>query len=113
MTWQAQGYRAWFIQRLSAVYLLASLLFIVGYLFVNPVTNFEDWRSHFNSPVTNILVLLFFIAVMLHAWIGIRDVVIDYVHFAVARLVILILLWTSLMGLTIWVTYILFTLVEL
>ena len=113
MTWQAQGYRAWFIQRLSAVYLLGSLLFIVGFLFINPVVAFEDWRSHFNSPVTNILILLFFIAVMLHAWIGIRDVVIDYVHFAAARLFILILLWTSLMGMTIWVTYILFTLVEL
>lgn len=113
MTWQAQGYRAWFVQRLSAVYLLASLLFIIGFLFVNPVNSYEAWRSLFYSPITNILILLFFIAVMVHAWIGIRDVVIDYVHFAIVRLLILILLMTSLMSMTIWVTYILFTLVKL
>jgi len=113
MSWQAQGYRAWFVQRLSAVYLLGSILFIIGFLWFNPVTSFETWRSHFYSPITNILVLLFFIAIMVHAWIGIRDVVIDYVHCAIARLFILILLMTSLMGMTIWTTYILFTLVEL
>ena len=113
MSWQAQGYRAWFVQRLSAIYLLGSLLFIVGFLFVNPVHSFEEWRSHFYSPITNILVLLFFIAIMVHAWIGIRDIVIDYVHFAIVRLIILILLMTTLMGMTIWTTYILFTLVEL
>jgi len=113
MSWQAQGYRAWFVQRLSAIYLLGSLLFIVGFLFVNPVNSYEDWRSHFYSPITNILVLLFFIAIMVHAWIGIRDIVIDYVHSAIVRLIILILLMTALMGMTIWTTYILFTLVEL
>ncbi len=113
MSWQAQGFRAWFVQRLSAVYLLGSLLFIIGFLLFNPVTSYETWRSLFYSPITNILVLLFFIAVMVHAWIGIRDVVIDYVHFAMVRLLILILLMTFLMGMTIWVTYILFTLVKL
>jgi len=113
VSWQAQGYRAWFVQRLSAIYLLGSLLFIIGFLIVNPVNSYEDWRSHFYSPITNILVLLFFIAIMVHAWIGIRDIVIDYVHFAIARLIILILLMTALMGMTIWTTYILFTLVEL
>lgn len=113
MSWQAQGFRAWFVQRLSAVYLLASLLFIIVFLFINPVSSYEMWRSLFYSPVTNILVLLFFIAVMVHAWIGIRDVVIDYVHFAIARLFILILLMTFLMAMTIWITYILLTLVKL
>ena len=113
MSWQAYGYRAWFVQRLSAVYLLGSLLFIMGFLIVNPITSYEQWRSYFYSPITNILVLLFFIAIMVHAWIGIRDVVIDYVHNAIARLFILILLMTSLIGMTIWTTYILFALVEL
>lgn len=113
MSWQAHGYRAWFLQRLSAIYIVACLLFVIGFLLLNTITSFESWQSLFYSPVTNILVLLFFVAIMVHAWIGIRDVIIDYVHYAIARVLILNLLMLFLISMTIWISYILFTLVKL
>jgi len=113
MSWQAHGYRAWFLQRVSALYIVLCLLFIIGFVCISPVNSFEQWRSFFYSPVTNILILLFFIAIMVHAWIGIRDVVLDYVHSVVLRLIALNILMAFLISMSVWASYILFTLVKL
>ncbi len=113
MSWQAQGFRAWFLQRLSAIYIVWCLLVVIVGLFTGVITSFEEWRQLFSSPVVNILVLLFFIAIMVHAWVGIRDIVIDYVHYAAARLIALNLLMLFLISMSVWITYILLSLVEL
>lgn len=115
MSWQAHGYRAWFLQRLSAIYIVGCLLVVIGFLLFNSTAsiNLESWRSLFYSPLTNILVLLFFIAIMVHAWIGIRDIIIDYVHSAIARLLTLNLLMLFLISMAVWISYILFMLVKL
>ena len=113
MSWQAHGYRAWFLQRLSAIYIAGCLLFIIGFLLLNSIPTFDHWQSFFFSPVANILILLFFLAIMVHAWIGIRDVIIDYVHFPIIRVLVLNFLMLFLISMTLWITYILFTLVKL
>ncbi len=113
MSWQAHGFRAWFLQRVSAIYILVCLLVVMGVLFYNPVVSYAGWRALFTNLFTNILVLLFFIAIMVHAWIGVRDVVIDYVHHTIARLIVLNLVMALLISLSVWITYILFTLVKL
>ncbi|VAW95893.1 hypothetical protein MNBD_GAMMA23-1667 [hydrothermal vent metagenome] len=113
MSWQAQGFRAWFFQRLSAIYIVWCLLVVIVGLFTGAITSFDEWQHLFSSPVVNILVLLFFIAIMVHAWVGIRDIVIDYVHYAAARLIVLNLLMLFLISMSVWITYILLSLVEL
>jgi len=113
MSWQASGYRAWFLQRLSAIYIVACLFVVIGFLLFNSISSFYSWQSLFYAPVTNILVLLFFIAIMVHAWVGIRDVILDYVHNAIARVLMLNLLMLFLISMAVWVSYILFTLVKL
>lgn len=113
MSWQAHGYRAWFLQRLSAIYIVCSLLFVMGFILFNNITSFTSWQGLFFFPVTNVLILLFFIAIMVHAWIGIRDVIIDYVHNAIVRVLVLNLLMLFLISMSVWVSYVLFMLVKL
>ncbi|MBN4080479.1 succinate dehydrogenase, hydrophobic membrane anchor protein [Beggiatoa alba] len=113
MSWQAHGFRAWLVQRLSAAYIALCLLVVIICLFCSTSPPFETWQGLFASPAVNILVLLFFIAIMLHAWVGIRDVVMDYVHSALVRFITLILLMLFLMSMSVWIAYILFTLVKL
>ena len=113
MSWQANGFRAWFLQRLTAIYIVWCLLVVMIGLSTNTITSFQQWIFLFSSPIVNILVLLFFIAIMVHAWVGIRDIVIDYVHCTAARLLLLNLLMLFLISLSVWITYILLTLVKL
>jgi len=113
MSWQAHGFRAWFLQRLSAIYVVWCLLVIIIGLFSNTISSFESWKNLFSSPLVNIPILLFFLAIMVHAWVGIRDIVIDYVHYAAARLIVLNLLMVFLISMSFWITYILLSLVKL
>ena len=99
----SSGLRAWMIQRISAVYLAGFLIFVFLYLLFYPLHSYIAWRDWVAHPVVNISIGLFFIALLLHAWIGMRDVVLDYVKPFVLRLLVLIGVAMTLIAMGVWV----------
>ncbi len=83
------GTRAWLLQRLSAVYLLGFTIYVLVKLAVAAPQNYDAWRGWLSGGGTEVAVLLFFVALLLHSWIGLRDVILDYVHPLGARLAVL------------------------
>lgn len=59
------------------------------------------------SPGVSIATVIFFAALFLHTWVGVRDVVMDYVHPIALRVSALALLGFSLMAMAAWVVRIL------
>ena len=49
-----------------------------------------------------IATLVFVVAILLHAWVGIRDVIIDYVWHAAARVTVLSLVALGLVACGLW-----------
>ncbi len=82
------GFSAWLIQRLSAVYLLLFILFAVVVLLMNDV-NDQIWRQWFTISWVKLAVLLFGLSLLLHAWVGLRDIILDYTHPLGLRLLLL------------------------
>ncbi len=82
------GFSAWLIQRLSAVYLLLFILFAVVVLLMNDV-NDQIWRQWFTIRWVKLAVLLFGLSLLLHAWVGLRDIILDYIHPLGLRLLLL------------------------
>jgi len=113
MTWRAQGMRAWLLQRLSAVYLAVYIIGSVVLFSLCTPENYSAWRDTFAHPVMNIASLLFFVALMVHAWVGVRDILIDYVHPVMLRFVLMNALMFALLSMGIWITFILFTVIKL
>jgi succinate dehydrogenase / fumarate reductase membrane anchor subunit len=113
MSWRAQGMRTWILQRLTALYLFAYLVAFGIYLASRPIADYADWHSRFTEPLANIATLLFFYALILHAWIGVRDILIDYVHHSSLRLVLWALISLVLVIMAIWVSMLLFSMVNL
>ncbi len=74
------GTRAWLLQRLTALYLLGFTVYVLVRLAVGAPASYEAWRGWLSGAGVEIAVLLFFVALLAHSWIGLRDVVIDYVH---------------------------------
>lgn len=101
------GIRAWILQRLTAVYMLGYLLFLAGALARYAPDGYPAWRGMLSVPLISSATLLFFTALLVHAWVGIRDVILDYVRPAVMRLALLALLGLWLVGLGIWVARVL------
>lgn len=101
------GLRAWLMQRLSALYLALYTLFLSGYLLLSPPNHYLAWLGFVAHPLNAVLLGLFMLALLLHAWIGLRDIVIDYVHNTPMRLIALTLVASGLLLLGLWATKIL------
>ena len=91
------------VQRITAVIMIIyTLVFLVGVL-LTPELNYEGWRNLFAFkafgalPIGQLLTTLFFISLAWHAWIGVRDIWMDYVKPTGLRLGLqtLTLLWLA------------------
>lgn len=101
------GLRAWIVQRLTAVYMLLFLGFALLHFVFNPPHSYYDWRDWLTGPFVLIATALFFGALLVHAWVGLRDVMMDYVHPLPLRVALLALLGFALAGLALWTMQIL------
>lgn len=86
------GQRAWMLQRMTAVVLLVFIALGAALVLVGPPLTFTRWHALATSTHGAVLIVVFFVVVALHAWIGIRDVVLDYVHPLAVRLPLLTLI---------------------
>jgi len=111
MSWRAQGMRTWILQRLTAVYMLLYLLVFAVLVFRQPTHDFASWHSLFVHPVVNIATVLFFYALLFHAWVGIRDILIDYVHVSSIRFFLWIVVNLTIIAMAIWISMILYSVV--
>lgn len=97
-----EGLRPWVIQRVSAVYITLFIIYLVYYGLSAESSGFEPWRAWLFDPVNSVGMGLFIIAVLFHAWIGIRDVILDYVHEIMMRIFVLALVMGVLAGSGLW-----------
>lgn len=103
------GLRAWLVQRISAVYMLLFILVLLFHFLVDPPHDYLAWHDWIRNPYVSIAIFVFFAALLLHAWVGVRDVLMDYVHKLALRITALALLGFSLMAIAAWVARILLT----
>lgn len=96
------GLRDWLIQRVTAVVMVLYTLGVVLYLFLQPVVDYNAWTLLFSSHPVKMISLLFLLCVFYHAWIGVRDIVMDYVKPAAIRLLIYVLVILALILYVIW-----------
>ena len=83
------GQRAWLLQRLSSIALLAAVLGGLLMAYQLPVLDFTRWRSLAASSTGATLILVGYVAACVHAWIGARDIALDYVPHKSLRLMLL------------------------
>ncbi len=101
------GTRAWLLQRLSALYLLGFTIYALVRLALGAPASYEAWRGWLSGAGTEVVVLLLFVALLLHSWIGLRDVIVDYVHPLGVRLAVLGAAALGEIALGVWVATIL------
>ena len=73
------GLSDWLIQRVSAFVMTAYLIFIVGYLVMNPELTYAHWAQLNQALPMRMFSLLTILSIAAHAWIGMWCVLTDYV----------------------------------
>ena len=80
------GLKEWLIQRVTAVIMVAFTLILLGDYLLNGGANYTAWASLFSNQLMKLLTLLAFLSLFYHAWVGMRDIWMDYIKPVGARL---------------------------
>ena len=104
------GLRDWIVQRATAVIMAVYSVIIAAVLLVVRPSGFEAWQGVFAIGLIKFLTFLFFVSLFYHAWIGIRDIWMDYIQPVGLRLTLHVLTATALVGYTAWAAAILWRL---
>ncbi len=80
------GTRDWLVQRVTAILMALYTLLLVGLLLATPNLDYESWQLIFKSQWMKLATLLFFAGLYWHAWIGVRNIFMDYIKSSSLRL---------------------------
>lgn len=113
MSFQAQGMRAWLLQRLTAIYVAVFSLSLIIWIIYNSPLNFKSWIGLFTHPVMLIATVIFYLSLFIHAWVGVRDILVDYAKPSSVRFVLLMALALFITVMTTWLLLIVISLVKI
>lgn len=102
MSRQAAGLKAWVVQRITAVYLALFGLYLTGVMLLAPPADHAALVAWVNTPAVLLGLLLFIPVLLAHAWVGIRDVLMDYLHPIAWRVAALALFAFLFLGSGLW-----------
>lgn len=103
------GLRDWLLQRVTAVIMVLYALLFVFVLVGTPSLQYPQWKALFANQWMRFATLLFLLSVYLHAWVGVRDILMDYVHPTGVRLGLQILVILALALYTVWAAQLLWS----
>ena len=96
------GVRDWLVQRATAVLMaLFTLVMIVECLWPGEMS-YEKWGGIFSHQWMKVLTFVTIASILWHAWVGVRDVLMDYVKPLAARLVLQVAAIAWLVGCAGW-----------
>jgi succinate dehydrogenase / fumarate reductase membrane anchor subunit len=96
------GLKPWLLQRISAVYLALFFVYLFVHFYLYPFTEYSAWQEWIARPLVGTAFAGFILALLVHAWVGLRDVVLDYFHHLGLRLTVLVIIAFILIGCGFW-----------
>ncbi|KAA1177650.1 succinate dehydrogenase membrane anchor subunit [Photorhabdus heterorhabditis] len=92
------GIHDWLLLRASAIIIVLYVIYILGFVAVTSDITYEVWRGFFSSSITKVFTVLALFSILAHAWIGMWQVLTDYVKPLALRLVLQLAIVVALMA---------------
>jgi succinate dehydrogenase / fumarate reductase membrane anchor subunit len=73
------GLRDWLAQRATAVVMALYTLILLGAFLFGDITYYEGWAGLFAQTWFKLATSVTFLALFYHAWVGMRDIWMDYI----------------------------------
>ena len=104
------GMRDWLFQRMTAAYMIVYTLVFIATACWFGLGSYERWHALFAWGPMRFLTFIFFICALYHAWVGMRDIFMDYVKPVWIKLPLLTVTVLVLVGYVGWIAQILWRL---
>ena len=85
------GLRDWLAQRITAVIMVVYTAVILSAIAGLPRMDYWQWKVLWQTPVVKYATVLFIVSLLFHAWIGMRNIFMDYIKDAGLRLTLYVL----------------------
>ncbi|MBJ3814495.1 succinate dehydrogenase membrane anchor subunit [Shimwellia pseudoproteus] len=82
------GVHDYLLVRASAIILALYIVYLIGFFATSGELTWEIWTGFFSSSFTKVFTLLALFSVLIHAWIGMWQVLTDYIKPLAIRLVL-------------------------
>lgn len=92
----------WLAQRLTAIVMVVYTIFLAVWLAWCTPHSQAEWKQLFSGNFVRIFTLLTLLCLYYHAWIGVRDIVMDYIKQAGIRLTVYTAVIAALAAYTVW-----------
>jgi succinate dehydrogenase / fumarate reductase membrane anchor subunit len=96
------GLRDWLAQRVSAVVMVMYTLLVTVILLSQSPLQYTEWKALFSYQWMRFASLLFLLSLFIHAWIGVHDILMDYVSATSIRLGLQVAVIVALVVYIIW-----------
>ena len=104
------GLKEWIIQRVTAIVMVVfTVVLLVDYCVTGSAT-YEGWAGLFSNQLMKLLTLLALFSLFYHAWIGVRDIWMDYIKPVWLRLSLQVFTLVWLVGCAGWAVQVLWRL---
>ena len=80
------GLTDWLMQRITAVAIAAYLVLLLGVLLFTPGMDLAIWKALLSDQTFKLATFVALISMFLHAWVGMRDIIMDYIRSTALRL---------------------------
>lgn len=70
----------WLLQRFTAVIMACYSVAMVSVLLVQQPAGYAAWHALFDATWLKVATLVFLFSLFVHAWQGVRDIIVDYVY---------------------------------
>jgi succinate dehydrogenase / fumarate reductase membrane anchor subunit len=96
------GWRDWLVQRVTAVAMALYTVLILGLLLWFGGLDYAPWQAAFGNEAFRICTFVFMAALFWHSWVGVRNILMDYVKPVAVRLTLQVLVIAALIGYAGW-----------
>ncbi|WP_034913421.1 succinate dehydrogenase membrane anchor subunit [Erwinia sp. 9145] len=91
------GVHDWLLLRAAAIIIALYVIYILGFFVVSDTLTFETWHAFFASTTTKVFTLLTLFSILVHGWIGMWQVLTDYIKSLALRLTLQLVVIVALL----------------
>jgi succinate dehydrogenase / fumarate reductase membrane anchor subunit len=96
------GTRDWLAQRVTAAIMAVYVVVVLALVATRAPFTYETWKALFAQGGMRVATLLFALSLAWHAWVGVRDILMDYVKHDGLRLALQVLTVLLVAGYASW-----------
>ncbi|MGQ3050430.1 MAG: succinate dehydrogenase, hydrophobic membrane anchor protein [Roseateles sp.] len=104
------GLRDWLAQRITAVLMAVFTVVLLAQVLMPGELGYDRWAAIFSQQWMKLLTLVTILSLAYHAWVGMRDIWMDYVKPVGVRLTLQVLTLVWLVGCASWAIQVLWRL---